>query len=97
MPHAYIRPIRCDFCGEKMWSIQNKELRCHACGYHCHNKCAGGIPHDCPGPGVDYHAAAEPTTTVSKSEEAVSIRPMNNQGNILNLFFIQLSHSNQNL
>lgn len=54
VPHPYLRPVRCDSCKEKMWGLQTKELRCSACGFHCHNKCAPNASYDCPGIGHEY-------------------------------------------
>ncbi|ORX96728.1 RhoGAP-domain-containing protein [Basidiobolus meristosporus CBS 931.73] len=47
--HTFIRPLKCDHCGEKMWGLQNKEMRCQLCGFHSHTKCAGVAAYDCPG------------------------------------------------
>ncbi|KAJ9073110.1 Rho-type gtpase-activating protein [Entomophthora muscae] len=59
LPHPYLRPVRCDTCKEKMWGLQTRELRCSACGFHCHVKCAPSAPYDCPGPGREYPRLAD--------------------------------------
>ncbi|KAK9761581.1 Rho-type gtpase-activating protein [Basidiobolus ranarum] len=47
--HTFIRPLKCDHCGEKMWGLQNKEMRCQLCGFHSHIKCSNLAAQDCPG------------------------------------------------
>ncbi|KAI8897122.1 Rho GTPase activation protein [Globomyces pollinis-pini] len=37
LPHNYLGPKRCDFCHTQIWG---KELKCEACGCHCHSKCS---------------------------------------------------------
>ncbi|KNZ49802.1 hypothetical protein VP01_476g1 [Puccinia sorghi] len=42
-PHSFqpvsaLRPVRCDYCGDKLWGLA--EVRCTACGSYSHTKCA---------------------------------------------------------
>ncbi|PVU84560.1 hypothetical protein BB560_007316, partial [Smittium megazygosporum] len=34
-----LRPVRCDICGDIIWGINNKELKCKSCGLVCHQRC----------------------------------------------------------
>ncbi|KAI8452219.1 hypothetical protein BY996DRAFT_7241680 [Phakopsora pachyrhizi] len=37
-PVSALRPVRCDYCGEKLWGLA--EVRCSVCGSYSHSKCA---------------------------------------------------------
>lgn len=37
-PVSVLRPVRCDYCGDKLWGLA--EVRCTACGSYSHTKCA---------------------------------------------------------
>ncbi|PLW09513.1 hypothetical protein PCANC_24194 [Puccinia coronata f. sp. avenae] len=37
-PVSALRPVRCDYCGDKLWGLA--EVRCTACGSYSHSKCA---------------------------------------------------------
>ncbi|KAJ1919242.1 Rho-type gtpase-activating protein [Mycoemilia scoparia] len=52
---AFLKPTRCDACGEKIWGINTRDLRCKACSYNCHTKCAALVPLTCPG--IDYQSS----------------------------------------
>ncbi|KAH6563244.1 hypothetical protein BASA61_005026 [Batrachochytrium salamandrivorans] len=52
LPHSYLSPKKCDQCFEKLWG---KELRCEACGYHCHSKCSASITGACSPPSIPLH------------------------------------------
>ncbi|KAJ1978142.1 Rho-type gtpase-activating protein [Dimargaris xerosporica] len=49
---AFLRPVKCDMCADKIWNIQVKDLRCTICNYNCHAKCLLHVPPNCPG--ADY-------------------------------------------
>ncbi|SCZ89044.1 BZ3500_MvSof-1268-A1-R1_Chr1-1g00914 [Microbotryum saponariae] len=36
-PTSILRPIRCEYCGDKMWGLN--EVRCTGCGCYSHTKC----------------------------------------------------------
>ncbi|EFP75423.2 uncharacterized protein PGTG_00754 [Puccinia graminis f. sp. tritici CRL 75-36-700-3] len=45
-PHSFqpvsaLRPVRCDYCGDKLWGLA--EVRCTACGSYSHTKCAANF------------------------------------------------------
>ncbi|GAA6010625.1 hypothetical protein JCM10207_007771 [Rhodosporidiobolus poonsookiae] len=42
---SILRPVRCDYCGDKMWGLN--EVRCGACGSYAHAKCAGYLSNGC--------------------------------------------------
>ncbi|KAH8917218.1 RhoGAP-domain-containing protein [Atractiella rhizophila] len=42
---SILRPVRCEFCGDKMWGLQ--EYRCAACGSYCHAKCTSAFTSPC--------------------------------------------------
>ncbi|KAI7865172.1 hypothetical protein BDF14DRAFT_1827946 [Spinellus fusiger] len=44
-PTSFLRPTKCDACGEKMWGLS--ELRCQCCGYITHAKCLSHVPQLC--------------------------------------------------
>lgn len=44
-PSSILRPVRCDYCGDKMWGLN--EVRCSACGSYAHAKCAGFLQTSC--------------------------------------------------
>ncbi|KAG0178082.1 hypothetical protein DFQ29_003960 [Apophysomyces sp. BC1021] len=44
-PTAFLRPVKCDACGEKMWGLS--ELRCQGCGFVTHAKCLSHVPQLC--------------------------------------------------
>ncbi|KAH9820716.1 hypothetical protein DFH28DRAFT_1079509 [Melampsora americana] len=37
-PVSALRPVRCDYCGDKFWGLA--EVRCAVCGSYSHSKCA---------------------------------------------------------
>ncbi|EGG01819.1 uncharacterized protein MELLADRAFT_91892 [Melampsora larici-populina 98AG31] len=37
-PVSALRPVRCDYCGDKFWGLA--EVRCTVCGSYSHTKCA---------------------------------------------------------
>ncbi|KAF1798812.1 hypothetical protein V8B55DRAFT_1588774 [Mucor lusitanicus] len=41
----FLRPIKCEACGEKMWRVN--ELKCSECGIVCHSKCVYSVPQAC--------------------------------------------------
>ncbi|KAI7904343.1 uncharacterized protein BX663DRAFT_504733 [Cokeromyces recurvatus] len=41
----FLRPIKCESCGEKMWRVN--ELKCSECSMVCHAKCAYSVPQVC--------------------------------------------------
>ncbi|KAI8992630.1 hypothetical protein BDB01DRAFT_443558 [Pilobolus umbonatus] len=45
IPTKFIRPTKCDACGEKMWRVN--ELRCADCYVVCHFKCLYSAPQTC--------------------------------------------------
>ncbi|GAA6046909.1 hypothetical protein JCM3770_003424 [Rhodotorula araucariae] len=53
---SILRPVRCDYCGDKMWGLN--EMRCHACGSYAHAKCAGYLQHGC-NPGGNASASSQ--------------------------------------
>ncbi|GAA6031517.1 hypothetical protein JCM8097_006495 [Rhodosporidiobolus ruineniae] len=57
---SILRPVRCDYCGDKMWGLN--EVRCTACGSYAHAKCAGYLTHGChPGGGHGSSHAQDDT------------------------------------
>ncbi|CDR49468.1 RHTO0S27e00320g1_1 [Rhodotorula toruloides] len=46
---SILRPVRCDYCGDKMWGLA--EVRCTACGSYAHAKCAPYLTGCHPGRG----------------------------------------------
>ncbi|BGP26361.1 Rho-type gtpase-activating protein [Rhodotorula toruloides] len=46
---SILRPVRCDYCGDKMWGLA--EVRCTACGSYAHAKCAPYLTGCHPGGG----------------------------------------------
>ncbi|BGP18390.1 hypothetical protein JCM10213_005981 [Rhodosporidiobolus nylandii] len=54
---SILRPVRCDYCGDKMWGLN--EVRCTACGSYAHAKCAGYLSGGCH-PGGHGHGAHSP-------------------------------------
>ncbi|CAO0801319.1 unnamed protein product [Mucor circinelloides] len=47
LPTSFLRPIKCDACGEKMWGLS--ELRCQGCLYATHARCLPHVPQLCYG------------------------------------------------
>lgn len=47
LPTSFLRPIKCDACGEKMWGLS--ELRCQGCLYATHARCLTHVPQLCYG------------------------------------------------
>ncbi|KAI8355635.1 hypothetical protein EDC96DRAFT_264281 [Choanephora cucurbitarum] len=41
----FLRPSKCESCGEKMWRVN--ELKCIECGMTCHAKCTYSVPQAC--------------------------------------------------
>ncbi|GAA5863704.1 hypothetical protein JCM3774_001219 [Rhodotorula dairenensis] len=52
---SILRPVRCDYCGDKMWGLN--EFRCSACGSYAHAKCATFLQTSCA-PGGSSPAVA---------------------------------------
>ncbi|KAI8879732.1 RhoGAP-domain-containing protein [Backusella circina FSU 941] len=48
-PTSFLRPTKCDACGEKMWGLS--ELRCSGCFYATHARCLQHVPQLCYGTG----------------------------------------------
>jgi hypothetical protein len=48
-PTSFLRPTKCDACGEKMWGLS--ELRCSGCFYATHARCLQHVPQLCFGTG----------------------------------------------
>lgn len=44
---SFLRPTKCDACGEKMWGLS--ELRCQGCMYATHARCLPQVPQLCYG------------------------------------------------
>ncbi|GAA5939549.1 uncharacterized protein JCM15063_006212 [Sporobolomyces koalae] len=44
-PVSILRPVRCDYCGDKMWGLN--EVRCGHCGSYAHAKCSGYLQGGC--------------------------------------------------
>ncbi|GAA5832784.1 hypothetical protein JCM11251_005762 [Rhodosporidiobolus azoricus] len=55
---SILRPVRCDYCGDKMWGLN--EVRCTACGSYAHAKCAGYLSNGCH-PGGSHSSAQDDT------------------------------------
>jgi hypothetical protein len=47
LPTSFLRPTKCDACGEKMWGLS--ELRCQGCLYATHARCLSQVPQLCYG------------------------------------------------
>ncbi|CEP16580.1 hypothetical protein [Parasitella parasitica] len=47
LPTSFLRPVKCDACGEKMWGLS--ELRCQGCSYCTHARCLPHVPQLCYG------------------------------------------------
>ncbi|KAI8640782.1 hypothetical protein BD408DRAFT_419236 [Parasitella parasitica] len=47
LPTSFLRPVKCDACGEKMWGLS--ELRCQGCSYCTHARCLPNVPQLCYG------------------------------------------------
>lgn len=47
LPTSFLRPVKCDACGEKMWGLS--ELRCQGCLYCTHARCLPHVPQLCYG------------------------------------------------
>lgn len=45
LPTSFLRPVKCDACGEKMWSLS--ELRCQGCMFATHARCLSHVPQLC--------------------------------------------------
>ncbi|CEI94880.1 hypothetical protein RMCBS344292_09084 [Rhizopus microsporus] len=41
----FLRPTKCEVCGEKMWRVT--ELKCSECNVTCHSKCMYSVPQNC--------------------------------------------------
>ncbi|KAI9272969.1 hypothetical protein BDA99DRAFT_280390 [Phascolomyces articulosus] len=44
-PTAFLRPVKCSVCYEKMWGLS--EYRCQGCGMASHGKCLSQVPGMC--------------------------------------------------
>ncbi|GAA6006236.1 hypothetical protein JCM11491_002080 [Sporobolomyces phaffii] len=44
-PVSILRPVRCDYCGDKMWGLN--EVRCGLCGSYAHAKCSSYLQAGC--------------------------------------------------
>lgn len=56
---SILRPVRCEYCGDKMWGLN--DVRCSQCGCYSHAKCVGNFSTPCTSsssfsPGAGYHA-----------------------------------------
>ncbi|KAK9763624.1 Rho-type gtpase-activating protein [Basidiobolus ranarum] len=60
--YTFIRPLKCDHCREKMWGLQNKEMKCQLCGFRSHVKCSNLVMLDCPG---HVQTEAEPSGVIN--------------------------------
>ncbi|GAA5988140.1 hypothetical protein JCM11641_003608 [Rhodosporidiobolus odoratus] len=56
---SILRPVRCDYCGDKMWGLN--EVRCTGCGSYAHAKCAGYLLSGCHPGGQSSSPAADET------------------------------------
>ncbi|KAI9264775.1 hypothetical protein BY458DRAFT_476706 [Sporodiniella umbellata] len=43
--NKFLRPAKCEVCGEKMWRVT--ELKCSECNVSCHSKCLYSVPQNC--------------------------------------------------
>ncbi|XP_024125319.1 ras association domain-containing protein 1 [Oryzias melastigma] len=46
-PYSYTHLTWCDLCGEFIWGLYQKSLRCSNCSYTCHHRCQPFIQLDC--------------------------------------------------
>ncbi|RVE73211.1 hypothetical protein OJAV_G00047840 [Oryzias javanicus] len=46
-PYSYTHLTWCDLCGEFIWGLYQKSLRCTHCSYTCHYRCQAFIQLDC--------------------------------------------------
>ncbi|GAA5951286.1 hypothetical protein JCM21900_003827 [Sporobolomyces salmonicolor] len=56
---SILRPVRCDYCGDKMWGLN--EVRCNSCGSYAHAKCAGYLQGGC-------HSGGSGTPPITQDE-----------------------------
>ncbi|KAJ1920009.1 Rho-type gtpase-activating protein [Tieghemiomyces parasiticus] len=76
-PQAFLRPVKCDLCAEKIWNLSVKDLRCGCCNYNCHAKCLLQVPANCPGADYANHhvpltgAHLAPSTTNEAGQDAM--------------------------
>ncbi|KAI9023719.1 hypothetical protein CLU79DRAFT_718494 [Phycomyces nitens] len=73
-PTSFLRPTKCDACGEKMWGLS--ELRCQCCGYITHAKCLSHVPQLC-------HASTTSTLDLFGASELDLRQPVSMFGNSL--------------
>ncbi|GAA5985982.1 hypothetical protein JCM10908_006359 [Rhodotorula pacifica] len=75
---SILRPVRCDYCGDKMWGLN--EVRCSACGSYAHAKCAAFLQTHCVPSGTslatvhaveDHGASVPPSGSMFGAELAV--------------------------
>ncbi|XP_020558729.1 ras association domain-containing protein 1 isoform X4 [Oryzias latipes] len=50
-PYSYTHLTWCDLCGEFIWGLYQKSLRCTNCSYTCHYRCQPFIQLKCSAPG----------------------------------------------
>ncbi|WAR63765.1 hypothetical protein PtB15_17B366 [Puccinia triticina] len=64
-PVSALRPVRCDYCGDKLWGLA--EVRCTACGSYSHTKCAANFfgCHASSGPSNPSHGTMSSSLLVS--------------------------------
>lgn len=64
-PVSVLRPVRCDYCGDKLWGLA--EVRCSVCGSYCHTKCTANF-FGCQAPPGSNHALANPSSGSNEDE-----------------------------
>lgn len=71
---SILRPVRCEYCGDKMWGLN--DFRCSLCGCYSHAKCAPNFTSPCNH--LSSHAGHNggPLLTPPLTEE-VSPNPLN--------------------
>ncbi|GAA5906914.1 uncharacterized protein JCM6883_005728 [Sporobolomyces salmoneus] len=63
-PVSILRPVRCDYCGDKMWGLN--EVRCGLCGSYAHAKCSGYLQGGCgSGGGGNYSSSSNQDDTLN--------------------------------
>ncbi|KAI8098176.1 uncharacterized protein B0P05DRAFT_520801 [Gilbertella persicaria] len=59
---SFLRPVKCEACGEKMWGLS--ELRCQGCHYIAHGRCLPHVPQLCYGSQTSTSLELEEKDTV---------------------------------
>ncbi|PVU89891.1 hypothetical protein BB559_004882 [Furculomyces boomerangus] len=49
-PYSFTIPTTCSYCGESIWGLSRKGMKCSECGYSCHSKCELKVEPNCSGP-----------------------------------------------